>query len=233
MSAPPAQIASAQRLRRLRRRWLAPWIAPLALARLRRQARSYQGRPALVVGSAPEPGPLPAGLAQESVAITINGAFLSAQALGVSDVHLAILSEVVLLNQGANDRMTHARLPELQADLVVGLLVAHTCVAKGGWRAALPGVGRCHYLHRSARDRIVQRELGTDFNTAYATRVSNGIFAICLARFLAMRPIYVTGIDPGRDGLAYAQMGAARAHKDTDSAAIARMTRQGWPVHWL
>jgi hypothetical protein len=205
--------------------------------------RAIEGRPTLILGSAPS-ACAPKSYDPDTWALVcINASGRIALELGLGTPCVTILAASVFTEESKTSIEARAALAGLQTDVAIVRLVNRGVVsrvlrmARIQWRIhhLEYRYGRLHFLspfhwQPIARPILEPLEIAPDNETS--TNISTGIFACILATWLGASKVVVGGIDPSSTGHAYSTSNHPRKHIFADTRA-ARILQEEHGVEFL
>lgn len=185
-------------------------------------------RPTLVLGSAPNPS-LPVGWSRADPLVTINAAQVSAEALGLGDPTLTVLSVTVLGTSVNSGEVLRVLAGRRTGNL---LAVSHPDEwARDGGKLDDIGyrAGRVFRVTTRRRGRVVLDATGEDAGRGDPNdvKVSNGVYAVCQVLALGAPQVVVAGFSLS-GGHSYNALGRGRLHVGPDARAFASLAAR-WP----
>lgn len=208
-----------------------PWVRLRTRRALPDLGFSLSG-PALVLGAGPG-ARKPHGYGADWTLVTANAAQVSAEALGLPEPDIAVMHRGVFVGIDPAD--------DYKRELLSGRGARHLVVPiwPGPVERLAQGSARFSYRYETldALDKwrlahLVWRLCGVYVATSrgWQRRISTGIFAIFLARYLGAGPLVLSGFSLSASGHFYDSRGSFRHHVDEDARLIRLALDAGVPL---
>ncbi len=199
----------------------------------RRLARGVRfERPTLVFGSAPR-STLPPGWRIDDPLVTINASQVPAEALGLPEPTLTVLSADTLGELESNREAQRVLAGRRTRNLLVVAHPAEWAERGPGLKAMGYSAARLYRVTPRFRSRVVRAATGDDAGRGDAehVKVSNGVYAICQALALGAPEVVVAGFSLTSGGHAYNALEHKRLHVGPDGRAFAALAERAPNVY--